>query len=276
MARSDAIFVTARAGPVGGALVLVPGLGGDPGELAALAAGVAGDFAILIPDLRMLLERAGDDVRVESLARLAFEALGKSGHDQVRAFAGFSFGGLVALEMARLAHARPGPEPVLILIDAAPEQSHWPRAVWLRSARARALLHLRSLRGRSWRSATAEVASRAVRLLIRLRRRRARPGSVPGPVSLSTTASPASANRLVQAYDRYEPTFYPGRAVLLESTASPLFTGALPDIWRPLTAGLERHRLPGGHLDLLRSPVSLGCLTARLNACLGLAAPPPV
>ena len=271
MARLDANFVTARVGPDGGALVLIPGLGGDPGELAALAAGVAGDCAVLVLDLRGLAEKAGDDIRVESLARLAFEALSRSKHDQVRAFAGFSFGGLVALELARLARAQHGSEPVLVLIDSAPEQSHWPRSVWLRSVRARTIGRIKSLRGRSLGSAVAEVASRAVRLAIRFRRRGAKPGSGSAPGFAAATLNP-----LVQAYDRYAPAFYPGRAILLESTASALFTGALPDIWRPLTAGLERHCLPGDHLDLLRAPVSLACLTARLNACLGLAVSPPL
>lgn len=160
-----------------------------------------------------------EEIAAENVARLE-----EAGLNRVEALAGYSFGGLVAYEMARLMSGR-GHVPALILYDTAAEREV-DRGVSL-SMRMRFAL---------------------ARPLYRHLLRRGRP--VP-----SMCFDPASAN--VAAVDTHRPGPYPGPMLLVRSTISGVARGVNPDTmgWDTLVGGpltIEDVAVPHG--DLFKPP----------------------
>src|SRR5690348_16976426 len=122
-----------RAGRADEALFIVPGLGGDPAELAALAAAFTGPQAVysLVP-----LPQDAQHEPVQSMQRIAelmvaaIRQLQPSGPYRL---GGYSFGGLAALETAQQLRAAGDAVQALFLIDAAYDERYWPRGIWLRA-----------------------------------------------------------------------------------------------------------------------------------------------
>lgn len=263
-------IVCVRKGSRARSVLFLPGLGDPPSEIAPLASRVGGSGAVYILDLLRLAEADGESLTVESLARRALTAVSDIG--SVEALVGYSFGGLVALEVARLAGADPRGAPRPILIDAAPEQSQWPRSTWLSSVWLRAL-HYAKVMGRAPpRQAISELGRRVNGLVVRIRRRRAASmvqaaaASDHGMHSVHVASAPA---RMLSAFYAYRPTAYLGRLTLIESS-EPSFATPVSMIWRPLVPGLELRRYSGAHLDVVHSEASLESLAVQVNACLGL------
>lgn len=161
---------------------------------------------------------------VEEIAEENLARLDEAGAAPVDAVAGYSFGGLVAYEMARRMAAR-GRPPALILYDTAARDEHR-RGVSL-------LLRLQLL---------AKV------LLHRhfLRRGRAVPAGL---------FSPAAANLV--AVERYRPQPHPGGMLLIRSTCEGVPAGVDAETlgWGGLVQGpLTVRSIAAGHSDFFRPP----------------------
>jgi thioesterase domain-containing protein len=265
-------FVCVREGSRENIVVFLPGLHAPASQLALLASRVGGSGAVYILDLLALCESEREVSTVEYLAKRGLCLVNEIG-DAV-ALIGYSFGGLVALEMARLAGSAGGRAPRLILIDAAPEQSFWPRTAWLSSLSVRTVRHIKALGGLPPKQAAAEFGLRARALVRRLQRRRSVAASLAGAVqkvadpATGITARPTAA-RMVAAANLYRPAPYAGRVTLIESSDPP-FAMPVSRIWRPLMSELKVLQYSGGHLDAVSSEAAVESLVAQLNACLGL------
>jgi acetoacetyl-CoA synthetase len=270
--RVNGDIICVRGGSREHSVVFLPGLGAPPSEMAPLAGRIGGSGAVYILDLLGLAAADGEPLTVESLARRGLCAVNEAGGAD--AFVGYSFGGLVALEMARLARADGESAPRPILIDAFPEQSHWPRKAWLSSLWSRTVQHTKTLGSLSAKEAVPEFRRRANGLIVRMRRRRA--ASIAEAVKAADLdadrilASSAGA-RMTGAFCLYRPAPYLGRLTLIESS-DPIYATPASTIWRPLVSKLEVLRYSGGHLDAVRSEACLDLLAAQLNTCLGLTA----
>ena len=262
--------VCVRTGSRKHSVVFLPGLGGPPSGMAALAARIGGPGSIYILDLLQLAEADGEPLTVESLARRGLAAVRDAGGADI--LVGYSFGGLVALEIAKLAQAAGDSALRPILIDSAPEQSHWPTAAWRGSLWRRTWQYARLLRSLSPKQAVSEFKMRTQGLVRRIRRRRAASALEGGETSEpATEVAPSAAVRMARAFALYRPSKYAGCLVLIESS-DPDYAMPVSMIWRPLAAQLEVLRYSGGHLDAVRSEECLESLAALLNSCLGLPA----
>jgi acetoacetyl-CoA synthetase len=238
-----------------------------------LADRLGGSGAIYILDFVSLAGGTSGPLSIEGLAARALCLVREAGG--VDACVGYSFGGLVALEMARLSGGEGGPPIGAILIDTAFDQSYWPRAAWLMSMWLRILQYGRSLTRMPVGEAATELRRRTRGLIARVRQRNAGAAgakvssTVAGTLTGEAAATPVLRN-LAHAYFDYRPQSVDAPLTLLECS-DPSYGMPTSVVWRPLAPKLRVVKYEGRHTDAVHSDAGAQVLAAQLNTCLGLA-----
>jgi acetoacetyl-CoA synthetase len=177
-------------------------------------------------------------------------------------FAGYSFGGIVAMELARRLRAEGETVALLGFIDSFPHPHYFPRPV-----RQMVRLHMAT---DAFRTLPFGAACAAV--LSKLRGRGGGWGKP--PTNFDEHGANAAAIRHVydqalEALIEYRPHRYTGTVVFFRPDAS-IFPVAPRRVWGKLLGGLAIHRVAGDHGSMLRQHV--GDLAAALTGVLRAAA----
>ncbi len=246
-------------------IFLFPGAGGDCAELEGLVSRIA------CPRPLYAVKLAGSDgdpmpATVGDIADRAVEVIRNRQPSGPYQLAGYSFGGLVALEAARRLRNSGADVAATILIDSYFDARYWPARLWFRAQARRIGHHLRALRRRSAANGLAELTFRTRRLVGRAAARagvrppRAAPPSGAGAVSLTE-----AYQRIAAAYDPgsfSEPTY------LLQARSSTDFGVSPAELWRPRCSRLTVREVVGDHRTLLQDPEALAELAAAFDRCL--------
>jgi acetoacetyl-CoA synthetase len=255
-------LVALRDGSRDRPLFLTHTINGDVLALRRLALRLDTDRPVYGLQARGLDPRERPQTRVEEMAETYVEAIRSVQPTGPYTLAGYSFGGLVALEMAR--RLRDANEEVdwLGLIDPDVHHAYLPphRRWWFRVVRP-----LRFLR--------AGLAAPRTRLprYARLALLRVMP-SAPVAAPIAGWDLPPLLRELeeigMQAFRAYRPGRYDGNATLfLTDERRPGMCNPRPIFVRTLRGGLRVERLSGGHVDLVQEP-HVGELAARLVAAM--------
>lgn len=248
-----------RAGD-GATVFLFAGAGAAVDELVPLADALTGDPRAVA--LALTAEPDGADT-IETMAGAAVALIRtEQPHGPYRVL-GYSFGGLVALESARLLSEAGETVAFVGLVDSLFDQRHWPAGLFLKATARRTVRHTRGLAGKPLDQAARELSERTTRLTRRVAERvaerlggRERPG--PG-----TPADAQAAN--IAAMARWRPRVFAGDVTLFTADDAD-FGCDLADLWRPWLPQLAVRRVPGHHLDLVRAgigPIILGQAASR-------------
>ena len=208
---------------------------------------------------------------IELMARADLEVLRRVQPSGPYVLAGWSMGGLVAYEMARLLHAAGEEVELLALLDAdVPAASEAPRDATELAVEAGAQ-HL-GLDPAELSDVPAEQRLEA--LLERARQR----GLLANEVEMRWVRWLIDGYRIaVAATQRYRPQPYAGRLVLLRAMEHDAAGGDTDDTlgWGALAGGgVEVHPVPGTHQGMVRPP-HVAAVAERLRACLEVAQPAP-
>ena len=189
--------------------------------------------------------------RVEDMAEFYLEALENLCPQGPYILIGYSFGGLVALEMAQRLEIK-SKVAFLVLVDAYPHPSYyaWPERMRLSATRAKG--HVNAMRQLSFASAFSYF-------LNGLKRRLHIPGaseeSKPSAEMLSLPFGESALRRVKQkaylAYESYRPSFYRGKIYFITTQTKSFFPEDPAAIWGPLTADLQVEMIPGNHLNIV-------------------------
>jgi non-ribosomal peptide synthetase component F/thioesterase domain-containing protein/acyl carrier protein len=213
---------------------LIHGVGGNVTEMLSMARQMTYAGPVFGIQARGL---TGDDPPHSSVEEMAAEYLREIRLRQPHGpyhICGYSFGGLVAFEIARLLHAE-GEEVGLVgLFDTLMSPLKWPLRSWLSIA---------------WRKAGRLFA----------RRQQSAPARTRRVLKVSSSALIASA--------RHRPGFYPGELTLFSPAEREPGTPRLEDIWRKHAGALAIIETPGAHATMLSGP-NAGITAARLVAAL--------
>jgi len=257
------ILVPLRAGRGDGCIFLFPGAGGDADELASLAASIDDPS----PLIGVQTAQAWPQRRtVEAMADAALAAIRESQPRGPLRLVGYSFGGLVAMEVARLCQAKGEEVGALVLIDTVFDRRFWPTAIFFAAQLDRVGENLRAMARLSPAAALVQFTARASGLGRRLAERRNR--SVVGPEAADGPSAETALDVAMAAMAAYRPSAYSGAVTLLQSAGGRDFGCDPAALWRPLAAKLQVLPMPGRHLDLVRSPASLAILSAALSSLL--------
>jgi len=197
---------------------------------------------------------------VETLAASYIEQLRQWGEPRPFCLLGYSFGGLVAVEMAyQLAKA--GAEPPLVaLIDSAYLQGCKSLESWSERMR-RYRYHLNHIvyGAAGLRHLLNRLRSRYFRTIHRVSTRLG--------VGVPRIASDISGRQLLAA-ESYRAKPYAGRVCLFKAESRPEFFGADPDLgWGGLLSELQIEEVPGDH-GTINTGVNLKVLSRKLKAAL--------
>lgn len=259
-AGGETLWVDLRPG-AGRPLVLVHGLSGTVMECWPLVRALRSARPVAGLQARGLDGGAWPPASVEAIAAEYVEVLRQAQPQGPYALCGYSFGGLVALEMGRALRARGEQVELLCLVDPYLRRGlpAWRRA-WLRARGA--LGRWMQMDAVAWRDYLAH----------RIGRRPAGDGIPPG---LTPPQRAVYASHL-RSMEAYAPPPYDASPVLFVRAREPLAGYFDPSsVWRRLLRGpLRVHTLPGGHLDLVRAEAAR--LAALLDQALeGLMEQPP-
>jgi acetoacetyl-CoA synthetase len=194
--------------------------------------------------------------RIEDMAQVYLDAMKEKATTSPCILIGYSFGGLVAFEMAQRMLANGSPAEMLILIDAYPHHRHLSRKQRLSLSVQRAPGRIARLPRRLFRAASAEPTSAAL-------------ASASLPHSFArTTLRVGEKSRI--ALERYEPRFYPRKINFVKSAGDTYFPANPAPVWRPLSADFECETVAGEHLDMVTTNYSgvAAVLTRYLNLTL--------
>ena len=161
--------------------------------------------------------------------------------------AGHSFGGYVAVEMARLLGQRGERVALLAILDTYPPGERRQATPW-----NRLLIHLENLRGLHGKQKLAYVSSRLGELVLRLSHNQYLAGLVSREGSLTQKA--VAYSRLARY--TYTPAPYPGSMVLFKASQRPWYVTWDPmEKWSEYVSGtLESEPVQGRHESILFEP----------------------
>jgi acetoacetyl-CoA synthetase len=263
-------LVLLKPGDDSAPLFIVHGVGGTVIELANLGRRIRTPKAVYAIQARGLDGRQPPLERIEDMAALYVGEIRRVQPEGPYSIGGYSFGGVVALEMARLL----GPENVahLLMIDAFAHPMTWP-------LKSRATVRARKLARRA-----REVARQPLRKTLS-----ALQGKVLGMFRDSETRKadraayinnwlgmvdpnlplPLRQTRIAgdAALIAYRPRCYPGKATFIRAgKTGPVFPPDAANVWRRLTGALELHTTEGDHRSILGEHAP--ALAERISACL--------
>ena len=238
------------------------GAGGDTAELAPLAEGLTGQPRVVA--LAVAAEPGADTV--ETMAAESVDAIRAEQPHGPYQLLGYSFGGLLALESARLLSAAGETVTFVGLVDSFFDPQYWPIGLFAHATISRTAIHARSLVHQPPARALSELFSRAARLARRVRSRGRSVGT--GPTTAFATVQ--DANLAVMA--QWRPRSLDRPVTLFAATESD-FGCDLAELWRPWLPQLEVRRVWGNHLDLTQTASGSARLSRDVSQA--LASPPP-
>jgi thioesterase domain-containing protein len=188
--------------------------------------------------------------RIEDMAALYLDALKSLQPHGPYILIGYSFGGLVTLEMAQRLAESGEPIALLVLVDAYPD----PRYL---SPVQRLLLFAR--RSKHYIFQSKHRWNRALRYVAPgLESRLGIAGTNPASDPLPETSQLSFARTTLQvkekaylALARYQPRFYGGKITFLKSENDSYFPANPVAVWKNLASEFDFEIVPGGHLDML-------------------------
>lgn len=166
---------------------------------------------------------------------------------------GYSFGGLVALEMAQRLLEKGREVALMALVDTYPHPHFLAREQQAKLVVQRVIGHGREMWNLPLTGAVAYFKRG-------LRRRLHVSGSLDlddpdptaPPLSFSRTV-PIVKEKAFHAYQRYQPRFYPGKIRFITTAVKSFFPTDPATVWNHLTGKLEIEVIPGDHLEVVRT-----------------------
>jgi thioesterase domain-containing protein/acyl carrier protein len=244
-------LVALKAGEGLPPVFFIHGLGGNVAELFPMTRRMTYRGAVIGIQARGLAGKESPLPSVEAMAAEYLREVKERQPDGPYYLCGYSFGGLVAFEMARRL-CESGDEVGLVgIFDTTMSPLRWPIRVWLSIVRRRLVQFasdVMAARFQSWPAAIGKIWGR-VRAPI-------------GVLKVATSALIASA--------RYRPGFYPGELTLFSPVGREPSLPPLQSIWRNHARTLSVVETAGTHSTMLSAPnaeFTAACLTEHLPVC---------
>lgn len=235
-----------------GAVILIHGIGGHVFDLMRLGGLI--DTSLTVTALRAVgLEPGETPVTTVDAAADAFgDLIASRFAAQPVHLVGYSFGGIVAIELARRRLATGAPVGAVVLLDSYPHPRCWPRVQALDVRLRRIGNQARVLLAADWRTRLDYAAARL----------KTPSAKLPGASRVQWLAAPDDAAPEIRAVfdaasvaiDRYRPQFFDHPVTFIKPLLPSTFLPTNPRaVWRATLPGLEIRTVSGDHVTMLEA-----------------------
>jgi thioesterase domain-containing protein len=256
-------FERLRAGLTDETLFIVPGMAGDPGELTTLAAALTGPQEVYAVAPALADPWHGTVLTMEAIAEHMVAKIRQVQPSGPYRLGGYSFGGVLALEMAQQLRAAGEVVQPLFLIEAIYDERHWPRGIWLRALARRTGRQLLRIARLQPREAIAELRLRGGRLIQRVVRRNNT--EAPDPLRLPAVDDGTFWDCASAALAGYRPRLYDGRVTLIASLVDRHFGCDTARLWAGYATHLDVHGVTGDHVTAMHEPTSAAAIARVID-----------
>jgi thioesterase domain-containing protein len=247
--------VVIKPGDGGTPLFIVPGVGATVFELFDVGRGIDCPGAVLA------LQPRGPDGfppnrTIPAQARYLADCI-RARHPQgPYRLLGYSYGGLVALECARLLRAEGGVVEFLGLLDTTVPEPYWSTRVRLEFLAKRLKMHALDMRRQGFAGGLRHAAGHVPQLIGRIRRmfRAGEDNIAASPFHIDGLPPALGAVRdaNIGAFNAYELKFYDGVVTLFHSAEGDPLSCDPVKIWPHWTEGVVLRAVPGSHETMMR------------------------
>ena len=189
--------------------------------------------------------------RIEDMAQFYLEALAELQPRGPYILIGYSFGGLIALEMAQRLSAEGKNVSLLVLVDTYPHPHFFPQRERLRLGVKRVRGHVSDLSKKPLRVAAAKLLGVLKR---KLRVTEGGNSSVvtvdSSPLSFARTILQVKESDLL-AMRQYRPAFYRGKIRFVRPETNSYLPNDPTTVWKSMSAEFEVETVPGDHLGMV-------------------------
>jgi acetoacetyl-CoA synthetase len=242
-------FVQLKAGTGKPPILIAPGLNGCA-SFSGLAKSIPTEHPIYGIQARGVdgLEEPFD--RIEDMAEFYVDALTELQSQGPYILIGYSFGGLVALEMAQRLSSNQQHVGLLVLVDAYPHPRYLSAAQRVRLGVQRVGRHVSEMKHRPIRAAISYFMSG---LKNRLRIAGVHRDELPPETSRLALAQTTLhvKDKAYTAMARYRPRAYRGVIKFVKSESDTYFPGDPVPVWAHLADSFEVETIPGTHLNIV-------------------------
>ena len=244
-------LILLKEGYVAPTLFIAPGLGGGPAEFFQLVKYTQAPNAIFGLQPKGIEGFDSPCEHIEDMAGFYLQALMRSQPQGPYALAGYSLGGLVALEMARTLRSNGQEVPLLLMIDSYPD--------------------INSLSPLQFLRLLARRTKRRIITLGQPPRTHIRLGGLPSPEAISDFAPAFDRvrNAAYRAFRRYKPSVYSGEVKFIRANEVTEFPEHPQSVWSMFLPNMEVETVPGDHLGMLTTHYER--LASVLDRHLGMA-----
>lgn len=266
--RAEPSMVVLKAGASSQPVFIAPGLGGSVLEMVSFARKVATPRQIYGLQPR---DRNGNEIPLATIEEAAQFYLPLIRSVQPRGpyiLAGYSLGGLTALELGQTLIAAGEAVALLIMLDTLTPIEHFPLDRKIHFWARRALHHGRKMRRLPLRQLMPYLTGRANGLAKDLKQetirfRNKNESGRPNAVQPSKAAGAVSAT----AVSKYRPRFYPGSIAFIQAEIIDEGVPYYPDLlWGWLAQEFTIHRVRGDHWSMLSQHAD--CIANAFSRCL--------
>lgn len=249
----------------------IHGVGGNVAELFPIARSMTYPGAVFGVQARGLARHELPHTSVEAMAIEYLREIRARQPDGPYYLCGYSFGGLVAFELARRLWEAGSEVGLVGLFDTMPSPLAWPLPTWFAFARRRmARFAAGAIAAPIWTwPAAAWRAGDRVWTRLRSHVKQTEPDSMPLPGFMKSAPSSVlkvGASALI-ASARYRPGFYPGELTLFTPKERDPALPSLHAIWRRHARAVSIVSTVGGHLTMLSAP-NAASAAASVTRCL--------
>jgi acetoacetyl-CoA synthetase len=256
-------LVELRSGATATPLFLFSGGDGDPRGLFPLAARIQNHRA----SVGVVFCQPDKDGRLPR----SIEVMAERSYSAIRAFqprgpyhlVGYSFGGLVAIEVAKLLREANEEIALLGLIDTLFDQRFWPTPLFLRSQIQVIGRHFRIILGLPFNEMIQTLFSRSRNLFVRLIRKQ-----MPAVMTMPSQKAKAASHteqHCKTLMSNYRPTSYSGRLTCFDAYNHDDYGCHPVELWQPIAKEIECSTIPGDHTSILTDQVNLARLAAAID-----------
>jgi acetoacetyl-CoA synthetase len=200
--------------------------------------------------------------RIEDMAALYIPSLRQVQSRGPYVLIGYSFGGLVALEMAQRIRESGEQVQLLVLVDTYPHPRYLSAIQRLYLTVQRGKRQITEIKQKSLGDATSYIAQGIQKRMGLAGKHEGVPVDA-APLSLARTTARVK-ECTYKALASYRPRFYPGKIMFVKSEGDTYFPSDPVPVWERLAEGIEVERVSGGHLDLIATEYeSLGAILTR-------------